>query len=64
MAYSDRTYGNGPKLKEGRFGLEIRKRFFTVKVVKPWHGLTRKAVAVPFLVELKLKLDGTLSKVV
>jgi len=61
---SDRTRGNGSKLKKGRFRLDIRKKFFTMRVVKHWNRLPREAEAAPSLALLKAKLDGALSTLV
>lgn len=36
--------GNGFKLKEGRFKLDIRKKFSVVKVVRHWHRLLEEAM--------------------
>ncbi|KFQ12121.1 hypothetical protein N330_13136, partial [Leptosomus discolor] len=55
---------NGFKLKEGRFRLDIRKKFFTVRVVRHWNRFPREAVAAPSLGVFKARLDGALSNLV
>ena len=55
----DKTRGNG--LKEGRFRLDVRKMFFTVRVVRDWHRSPREVVDAPLLETLLVRLDGALS---
>ncbi|KFW67131.1 hypothetical protein AS28_05716, partial [Pygoscelis adeliae] len=42
----------------------LRKKFFTVRVVRQWNRLPREVVDGPSLETFKVRLDGALSKLI
>ena len=60
---NSRTRGNGFKLKEGRFRLDVSGSSLQ-KVMRCWNGLPREVVDAPSLEMFKARLDGTLGSLV
>ena len=53
--------GNAFELKEGRFRLDIKKKIFTVRVVRLSYRLPKVVVDASSLETFKVRLDGALS---
>lgn len=61
---NDRTRWNGFKRKEGRFRLDVRRKFFTVTVVRHWNRIPREAVDAPSLEVFKARFGKALGNLI
>ena len=58
------TGGNGFKLRQGEFRLDIRGKSFTQRVVTHWNRLPKEAVDAPSVEAFKARLDVALGSLV
>jgi len=61
---SDRTRENGFKQRQGRFRLDIRRKFFTQRVVTHWNRLPREVADAPSLEAFRARQEVALGSLV
>jgi len=64
MARSNGTKGTGFKLKDSSFRLDIRKKFFTMRMMRHWNRFPRELLYILSLGVFKVRLNKTLSNLV
>jgi len=64
IAASVRVRRDGFKLEEGRFGLDVRKKSFTMRMVRHWNRLLRDAVDALSLETFMVRLDQALGSLI
>ncbi|TRZ17218.1 hypothetical protein HGM15179_009891 [Zosterops borbonicus] len=64
LATTDRTRGHSLKLCQGKYRLDMRKKFFTERVIKYWNSLSREVVESPSLDMFKKRLDMALNAMI
>ncbi|GAB0187282.1 hypothetical protein GRJ2_001193500 [Grus japonensis] len=62
--HMEKTRGNGYKLLLGRFQLDTRRKFFTMRIISHWNNLPREATDSPAVDTLKIWLDRVLGHLV
>ncbi|GAB0184611.1 hypothetical protein GRJ2_000926400 [Grus japonensis] len=63
-SHMERTRGNGYKLHQERFHLDINPKFFTVGAINHWNNLPRDVVESPSLEVFEMQLDRMLDNLI